>query len=85
VVGGEFVAELGEGKLELFGEPLGVEKGFGEVGEERGDFTRGFQMTLGVGGEEGAGLVEGGVMPEAGEGIGEESVLSGGKEGSVRG
>jgi hypothetical protein len=85
VVGGEFVAELGEGKLEFFGESLGIEKGFGEVGEESRDFARGLQMTFGVGGEEGAGLIEGGVVPEAGEGIGEEAVLSGGKKGGVGG
>ena len=40
-------------------------------------------MALGVGAEEGAGLVEGGVVAQAGEDVGDEFVLFGGVEGGV--
>ena len=55
------------------------------VGEEGGDVLRGLEVALGVGGEKGAGLVEGGVVAEAGEGVGQEAVGAGGEEGGVGG
>ena len=83
VVGGEPVSEVFEGELKALGEALGVEEGFGEVGEKGGDVLRRLEVTLGVGLEEGAGLVEGGVVTEAGEGVGEKTVATAGEEGGV--
>ena len=83
VVGGKLVAEVLEGELEAVGEAVGVEEGLGVVVEEAGDLFRVLEVALGIGGEEGAGLVEGGVVAEAGEGVGEEAVAAAGEEGGV--
>ena len=42
-------------------------------------------MAFAVGGEEGAGLIEGGVVAEAGEGVAEKSVGASGVERGVAG
>jgi len=85
VEGGELVAEVCEGELEAVGEALSVEQGLGKIAEEFGDLLRVFEVTLRVGLEEGAGLVEGSVVAQAGEGVGEEAIRAIGEEGSVGG
>ena len=81
--GGEAVAEVFEGEVEALVEADGFGEGLGVVGEEGGHFGAGFEVALGVGAEEGAGLVEGGVVAQAGEDVGDEFVLLGGVEGGV--
>lgn len=85
VEGGKLVAEVFESEVESVGETVGIEEGFGEIGEELLDLLRGFQVALGIGLEESAGIVEGAMVAEAGKGIGEEAVLTFGKEGGVGG
>jgi len=86
VVGvGEAVAEVFEGEFEALAEALGVFEGFGEVGEEFAHLAGGLEVAFAVGGEEGSGLVEGGVVAEAGEGVAEEAVGAGGVQRGVAG
>jgi len=59
---GELVAEVLEGEVEAVGEAGGVGDGVGEVGEFPGHEPAGADLAFGVGGEEAAGAVEGGVV-----------------------
>lgn len=68
-MGGESVAEVGEGELESVGEPLGVGDRGGEVGEEGRHMLGGNEVSAVVDGEEGAGLIEVRVVSEAGEDV----------------
>ena len=68
-MGGESVAEVGEGELESIGEAFRVGDGGGEVGEEGCHVFGGHEVPAIVDGEEGAGLVEVRVVSEAGEDV----------------
>lgn len=83
MVGGKPVAEVLEGELEAFGKTAGIAQGLGLVGEKGSHLPGVLEVAFGIGGEEGAGLVEGGVVAEAGEGVGEEAVPAGGEERGV--
>ena len=58
----ELVAEVVEREFESDEMSTGVGDGFGQVGEEAGHFARGFEVALGVAGEQAAGFGERGLV-----------------------
>lgn len=83
MIGGEPVAQVFKGELKAVGEALGVVESFGVIVEEGGDLRGGLEMALWVGFQEGARLVEGGVVAQTGEGVSEEAIAAAGEKRGV--
>ena len=67
---GKLVAEVLEREFEAVGEAGGVRDGGGQIGEFFGHASTGADLTFGVGGEELSGAVEGGVVSQTSEYVG---------------
>ena len=63
----ELIAKIGERELQAIGKLARVGDGFRQIGEKPRHFSRAFQMTLGVDGEQAAGFMDGGLVADAGE------------------
>ena len=74
MVGGKLVSEVGESELESIGEALGIEKSLRLIMKEGGNLPGVLEVPFRICGEEGARLVEGGVMAQAGKGVGKQAV-----------
>ena len=80
MIGGKLVVQVPEGELEPVGKMPGVTQSSGMVLKERSELPGGLEVTFGIGCEESACLVEGGVVAQAGEGVSKETVPAPGKK-----
>ena len=83
MIGGEPVTQVCEGELKAISEELGVVESFGVIVEEGSDLRGGLEVALWVGFQEGARLVEGGVVAQTGEGVSEEAIAAAGEKRGV--
>ena len=74
---GEAVAEVGQSEIELLGELEAGGQGLGKIGEQPGHLLGALQVPLAVGGEQPAGLVEGGVMADRRQHVVQRLILTG--------